>query len=729
MTKPTRRLSAIVFTDMVGYTAKMANDETAAMRFLKIHDDMIRAEIAATTGRIVKTIGDSFMIEFSSAVEAVECMAAIQARFAEYNKSVEPSEQILIRVGIHIGDVVAMEDGDLIGDGVNIAARLQPLAKPGGICVSRAVYDAVHASEKSRRTTWKSVGPKHLKGVDGTVDVFETGVEVGGGGISPGRETRSRSHKIEWVIAAVLIVLISLLVFNRTHSSRPSVSSISSPESDQGSWELMFQDDFAGDTLSNEWITQGWGGRHFKHGLVFDGMGWMYLKQAAIDGLKMEVDVALNSDTDGVLNLLLNVDLENEAHYCALFGHGNSSEPSRTIAWLFKKNIIPGSLKDVTSKRSYKLAAQYLNGAITLSVDGDEVSRYRDPIPTAGIENSRCGLIVWSYGTVTISNIKVYRRARPLQTSLDMAIRMMEKGQYQTAVPIFDEILSTGKDRPVSERKQVQYYKGVCLFLKGDRDSTVREFEKVIQEYPYDEYLNSEAEYFLVRFMQDNSKRLERINQYILKYPASDRVVQLKLAAADHYLYNEKNPAEAARWLETQFADVIENKTVLDANEQFRPPLKYFNESLNAYGACGSLFLAAGDTAAAVKIYRKILYKNSMDFGRLREAIRWIEGDTAFTREYARAEIRGGSVAVDYDIRRSTTLFYEKYRTPLQIKYGINDWREIKEKQMQEQGGVWHAALDYVPDTTRYIDFVFMDADGREIDKNGGLNFRAYLKR
>jgi adenylate cyclase len=138
-----RRLAAILAADMVGYSRLMECDETGTLARLKTHRlELIDPTIAKNKGRIIKTTGDGMLVEFQSVADAVECAAEIQRRMARRNQDVSPAGWIEYRIGINLGDVI-VDDGDIFGDGVNVAARLQELAAAGGICVSAAVRDQV----------------------------------------------------------------------------------------------------------------------------------------------------------------------------------------------------------------------------------------------------------------------------------------------------------------------------------------------------------------------------------------------------------------------------------------------------------------------------------------------------------------------------------------------------------------------------------------------------------
>src|SRR5262245_719295 len=129
-----RRLAAIMFTDIVGFSRQMGCNETHTLRLLAVHNQVIQQAVTAHKGTVIKTVGDAFLANFPSVVHAVQCAQAIQAQFQTYNAEHESREQIHVRIGIHLGDVV-QQDGDVFGDGVNIAKRLQELAEPDTVCL------------------------------------------------------------------------------------------------------------------------------------------------------------------------------------------------------------------------------------------------------------------------------------------------------------------------------------------------------------------------------------------------------------------------------------------------------------------------------------------------------------------------------------------------------------------------------------------------------------------
>ena len=138
-----RRLAAIVVADVVGYSRLMGADEAGTLERLRAHRrDLIEPKLSEHGGRIVKTMGDGLLLEFPSVVNAVKCSIELQDAMAAHNQYISEHNRIEFRIGINLGDVIT-EGDDIYGDGVNVAARLEELAEPGGICISGKVHDEV----------------------------------------------------------------------------------------------------------------------------------------------------------------------------------------------------------------------------------------------------------------------------------------------------------------------------------------------------------------------------------------------------------------------------------------------------------------------------------------------------------------------------------------------------------------------------------------------------------
>ncbi len=172
---PSRGLAAIMFTDIAGYTALTQRNEMMALRLLERHQTMVREVLQRFHGREVKTIGDAFMVEFTSALEACQCAVGIQRRMSQNNSMVPEEERVLVRVGVHVGDV-EKKGSDIFGDAVNIAHRIQEVAEPGQICISRQVFDQVWNKLDYHVT---DIGQRKAKNVELPLEVFS--VDLGSG--------------------------------------------------------------------------------------------------------------------------------------------------------------------------------------------------------------------------------------------------------------------------------------------------------------------------------------------------------------------------------------------------------------------------------------------------------------------------------------------------------------------------------------------------------------------
>jgi adenylate cyclase len=167
-TRVGRRLAAIVAADVAGYSRLMGADEVGTARTLREHRAATDALVAKHGGRLVKTTGDGVLLEFPSVVDAVECAVAVQAVMDQRNEGVPADRRMLFRIGINLGDIL-IEGEDILGDGVNIAARLEGIAEPGGICISSSAYDHVRGKVA---VDFTDLGEQSLKNIDRPVRVY-----------------------------------------------------------------------------------------------------------------------------------------------------------------------------------------------------------------------------------------------------------------------------------------------------------------------------------------------------------------------------------------------------------------------------------------------------------------------------------------------------------------------------------------------------------------------------
>jgi class 3 adenylate cyclase/TolB-like protein/Tfp pilus assembly protein PilF len=168
-----RKLAAIMFTDIRGFSKKMGDDETVAMALLKAHDAMMNELFAKYGGRVIKSIGDSFMVDFSSAVNAVKCAIETQEILWYYNRGKSNLEKIEVRIGIHLGDVIT-DGSDIYGDGVNIASRIEAFTKPNRICISQDIYNQV---KNKMQIQAARMGSMEFKNIAEPVEVYEVLIE------------------------------------------------------------------------------------------------------------------------------------------------------------------------------------------------------------------------------------------------------------------------------------------------------------------------------------------------------------------------------------------------------------------------------------------------------------------------------------------------------------------------------------------------------------------------
>lgn len=199
-----RRLSAIMFTDMVGYSALTQKNEALALDLLEEHRKLVRPFFEKHDGREIETAGDSFFVEFQSAVESTNCAIEIQTTLNERNKTEPAERQILLRIGLHIGDVVYV-DQQVHGDGVNIAARMEPLAQPGGICISEDV-----ARQIRNKVPFPVIklGEEKLKNISMPMDIYCIALPW----VEPGKGKRVNRNFSVKKIAPYLLGLAAALV-------------------------------------------------------------------------------------------------------------------------------------------------------------------------------------------------------------------------------------------------------------------------------------------------------------------------------------------------------------------------------------------------------------------------------------------------------------------------------------------------------------------------------------
>ena len=250
-----------MFTDMVGYTALSQRDDKLALELLEEHRHLLREIFPRFHGTEIKTIGDAFLVEFNSALEAAQCAIEIQRALAKRNADATAQGQIELRIGVHIGDVVH-RDGDVYGDGVNIASRIEPVANPGGICVSMDVERQIRSAVETR---FEKLAPTELKNISVPMELFRIVLpwEKHSALSSPARaRSESRSNNKRWITAAVIFLLIVAIGWWWTTRSGKNVTSAtkqatSQPKSIPEKSIAVLPFDNLSDDKSNAYFAEG----------------------------------------------------------------------------------------------------------------------------------------------------------------------------------------------------------------------------------------------------------------------------------------------------------------------------------------------------------------------------------------------------------------------------------------------------------------------------------------
>jgi class 3 adenylate cyclase len=200
-----RRLATILSADVAGYSRMMGEHEEETVQTLRGHRSVFDALLKQHHGRVFNTAGDAILAEFPSAVEAVRCATEIQSALQTRNEHLPPGQKMLFRMGINVGDVVVQE-GDLLGDGVNIAARIQAVAEPGGICISGSVYDQI---QNKLSLQFKTLGEQNFKNIGRPVRTFS--ITHGEGGALPVAPRRLLSTLAPAVaVGAIVVVAVAV---------------------------------------------------------------------------------------------------------------------------------------------------------------------------------------------------------------------------------------------------------------------------------------------------------------------------------------------------------------------------------------------------------------------------------------------------------------------------------------------------------------------------------------
>ena len=202
-----RKLATILSADVAEYSRLMAEDEEQTVRILRAHRSVIDSLVSQHRGRVFNTAGDAVLVEFASTVEAVRCATEIQAALRTRNDQLPLARQVRFRLGINVGDVM-LQGSDLLGDGVNIAARLQSAAEPGGIRISGSVYDQIR---NKLSLSFRSLGEQTFKNIPQPVRTFSITESAEQGVLPTPHFIRYRIGALKWLaVASALLIVLAL---------------------------------------------------------------------------------------------------------------------------------------------------------------------------------------------------------------------------------------------------------------------------------------------------------------------------------------------------------------------------------------------------------------------------------------------------------------------------------------------------------------------------------------
>src|SRR5271168_3003236 len=201
---PERKLATILSADVAEFSRLMAEDEELTLLAFRERRKVFESLVTLHRGRVFNTAGDAILAEFSSAVEAVRCATEIQAALRTLNDQLPPKRQVRFRIGINLGDVM-VQGQDLLGDGVNVAARLQGAAEPGGVCIAGSVYDQIR---NKLSLSFQSLGERTYKNIPQPIRTFSVTESEGGGTLPSPKPPSPMASSAKWIAAAVVLLLL-----------------------------------------------------------------------------------------------------------------------------------------------------------------------------------------------------------------------------------------------------------------------------------------------------------------------------------------------------------------------------------------------------------------------------------------------------------------------------------------------------------------------------------------
>ncbi len=489
-----RRLAAVMFTDIAGYSRLMAADETGTLAFLELHNQILAAAIKAHRGRVVKTIGDAFMAEFASVGDALQCAGEIHRTLATSEEGRETPRRI--RIGIHTGEVNVTPEGDLFGDTVNFAARLEPQAPMGGVCVSQAVVDQL----KSRQELiFLSAGRKQLKNIPGESELYflsASGLELG----NLGRRLRNRRR---WILAASATLIILGL------GASPVWKRWQQWQQDRG-WILVFEQSFGSKESQTRFQVPD--DSKVPDGIMLTNWLPMYtVEPYPFKGTRVKLTFKLNdSDIGGIAVCLPNSLVERTP---LIKGGANGGQIRDIDTWGPKGGLItelepsitdlnvggwhPGGVFNDDSPLlnvqkalhlppgRYEMTFSFEKDLIRLDgPNGEHLETvYRE---LHSFDRSKYWVAIRG-DSVTVQNIRVYSRVRGEEDLFAAAESNLSLGKTKIGLAMLDDLLDKATDKEIIAR--LLYRKAMGLTTQGDLKAADLIYRTLIQDFPDGNYV------------------------------------------------------------------------------------------------------------------------------------------------------------------------------------------------------------------------------------------------
>ncbi len=499
-----RKLAAIMFTDIVGYSKMMGEDEAGTLAFLHIHNDIVRQEIENNDGREIQRIGDAFLVEFSSAVNATRCALAIQKRLHEYNRN-QPLKRY-VRIGIHVGDIV-VSGNDIFGDGVNVAARLQPLAEPGGICISREVYHHLKGKVEIEVT---KLGLRELKNITQRIEIYQIVMEALTG--APKSFWKRVPLKVLGIISGCLLLLGLGYFWGYPQYAKWQ-------EGKQ--WYLYLSEDITSEyqpemiKLKENWNIPG-GVFEDYHPVIKElsftdttsvFSSFIYTKKEIPDQpFRVRIISRVTSDNDGYLLLTAPHKLEIKKDPRATTQSPLAPHPSWNGITVFqeytpKRKRMKLSLghisKDGTRSdgllenllfpigtREYTTEVTYDNDLIQYEGQGTKAQEL-----ARNLDLDKAGKICFGIGgyNIGVSKIEIYLKKE--NRDLDMitaADSYRMKGNYDLALKLYDDLIQRVLDN--DSKCRFLYRKAMVYLDLKKPDEAIRMYKEIVENYPDNPY-------------------------------------------------------------------------------------------------------------------------------------------------------------------------------------------------------------------------------------------------